>query len=141
MQNTSLKFMKSKEITPHQFYFIDEPLYQQLLVKLKEQKGNGINISTVGTLDYDINWYLVLNNNKLLLNNSRVVDFNPNKKELYPPYYIIYGELKLESNNQPVLIVKFSRNIGAKVDLELLKKCTDKKRILIKEALNQDFIF
>ncbi len=140
MINNNLKFMKSKEISPHEFYFIDETLFNQLTIKLKE-KGGGINISTLGNIEMDNFWYLSYGAGKVPMNISRVPDLNPNfKKEIYPPYYMIYGELRWDGTG-PVLIVQFARNLGNKMDLEAFKKVTLRKRELINEALNQDFIF
>ena len=140
MINNNLKFMKSKEISPHEFYFLDEVLFLELIAKLKD-KSAGFNISTLGNIELDNFWYLCFGNQKIPMNISRVPDLNSNfKKEIYPPYYMIYGELKWDGTG-PVIIVQFSRCLGNKLDLELFKKVTLRKRELIYEALNQDFIF
>ena len=143
MINTNLKFMKSKEITPHEFYFIDEALFQNQSTKLiNKERGGGINLSTIGNIEFDNNlWYLTFGSAKVPLNISRIIDLNPStKKELYPPYYMIYGEIKLEGG-QPVIVVQFARNIGNKLDVEAYRKVVIKKRELIFEAINQDFIY
>jgi len=138
MINNNLKFMKSKEISPHEFYFINENLFSKLVSTMKE-KG-AFNISTIGFIEFDYAWYLNFENCRLLLNISRASNLNPvTKKEKYPSYYMLYGELKMEGG-QPVLVVQFHRNLGDKIEIEAFKNVTNKKREYVNEALNQEFL-
>ncbi len=140
MINTNLKFMKSKEITPHEFYFLDEPSFYNQTIKLREKAFGSLNISTIGFIEYEYSWYLSFENAKILLNISRVVDLNPiTKKEKHYNYYMISGELRLD-NHQPVLIVHFYRNLGSNVIIENYKKLVLKRREMLNEALDDDFI-
>jgi hypothetical protein len=130
--------MKSKEISPHEFYFINESLFSNLVSALRER--GSFNISTIGFIDFDFVWYLNFENSRLHLNISRASNLNTAiKKEKYPMFYMLYGELKLDGG-QPVLVVQFHRTLGNKIDLEALKSITVKKRELINEALNQEYL-
>jgi hypothetical protein len=140
MINTNLKFMKSKEITPHEFYFLDESPFANIIVKLREKTFGSLNISTIGFIEYEYSWFLNFENAKILLNISRVVDLNPiTKKEKNPNYYMIYGELRLD-NHLPVLIVHFYRNLGNNINIENYKNLVMKRRELLNEALQEDFL-
>jgi hypothetical protein len=96
MINNNLKFMKSKEIRPYEFYFLDEDLFRELISTLKSSKGGDYKISTIGFVrEYDSTnneSVLVHDNVSIKLNTSRISNFfkyNTNN------YYIIYGILKV----------------------------------------------
>jgi len=98
MINPNLKFMKSQEIKPHMFYFLDEDAYKENLISLKEKKCEFINISTIGVFEYDNNneiWNLTYEKERLCLNIKRV-DLTPIiGRDTLPIYFILYGELKV----------------------------------------------
>ncbi len=100
MINNNLKFMKSKEIRPYEFFFLDESLFQELISVLK-QNGGDYKISTMGYVrEYDSmnNESIISHENKsfaVKLNTSRISNFfqwNANT------LYIIYGILKVKLN-------------------------------------------
>jgi hypothetical protein len=98
MINQNLKFMKSKEIKPYEFYFIDELLFQELLENL--QTGGEQKIETIGLLR-DFNYMtnesdLILDGSKIRVNFSRIQNYF---KYLEDMTYIIYGVLKVKMFN------------------------------------------
>jgi hypothetical protein len=95
MINQNLKYMKSKEIKPYEFYFLDELQYYDLLERLRTSGGEQ-KIETVGVLK-DYNY--MLNECDLILDNS-IVKVNFSRIENYFKFneeatYIIYGVLKV----------------------------------------------
>jgi hypothetical protein len=95
MINQSLKYMKSKEIKPYEFYFIDELLFQELL-EILHSKGGEQKLETVGVLrdyNYTLNECdLILDGSKIKVNFSRIERDFKFSEELT---YIIYGVLKV----------------------------------------------
>jgi hypothetical protein len=97
MINNSLKFMKSKEINPYVFYFIDELVFQELLLGLR-QTGGEKKIETIGALQ-DYNYAtnecdLVLDNSRIRVNFSRLENYFKFSEDSNTTY-IIYGVLKV----------------------------------------------
>jgi hypothetical protein len=93
--NDQFKWMKSKEINPYQFYFLSEPLFEELLTTLR-QNGGDYKISTIGIVrDYDNNsseCSLKFENAVVRLNFSRInyfFKFNANC------LYLVYGVVKV----------------------------------------------
>jgi hypothetical protein len=95
MINTTLKFMRSQEFQPYEFYFVDELLFQELIEEIVE-KNIEKKISTIGFIrDYDFNTSectLWLDNSSLRINFSRIeISFKP----VINNYYYLYGILKV----------------------------------------------
>jgi hypothetical protein len=98
MINQSLKYMKSKETKPYEFYFIDELLFQELLEQLRS--GGEQKIETIGILR-DYNYLnnecdLILDGSMVKVNFSRI---ESNFKYSEEVTYIIYGVLKVNVIN------------------------------------------
>ena len=99
MINSNLKYMKSKESQPYDFYFINELLFHNLLDQLLLEKSER-KISTIGILK-DYNYItnectLILDNSNIMLNFSRIE--NSFKLTNDDSYYMVYGVLKVIVN-------------------------------------------